>query len=220
MGKTTGRTLAIRAPRRKARRLPPRLLVTDARRLPDPLPAVARLPRGSGVVFRHYELAPAARLRLARQVARLCRRRGLVLLVAGDARLALAAGADGVHLPERLAVLAPGLWRRRASWIVTVAAHDAGAVARAARARADAVLVSPVFPTASHPGATGLGAVRFAALAAQARRRGLAVYALGGINAGSERRLRGIPQKGTAAIAGMAAVGQASGSPIRKDQKA
>ncbi|WP_370156157.1 thiamine phosphate synthase [Ferrovibrio sp.] len=205
MTKRMPRTLATRAPGRKPRRLPRALLLTDTTRLPDPRAAVARLAPGSGVILRHYDWPRGRRLALARDLARLCRRRGLVLLVAGDARLALAAGADGVHLPQRLVHHAPGL-RRRPGWIVTAAAHDAGAVARAARAGCDAVLVSPVFPTASHPGAAGLGVVRFAALAARARAAGLSVYGLGGIDAAGARRLAGIPQTGTAAIRGMAAV--------------
>jgi thiamine-phosphate pyrophosphorylase len=183
--------------------LPDRLLLTDTQRLPDPLPAAARLPHGSGVILRHYEWPRAKRLALARQLARLCRRRGLLLLVAGDAGLAVTAGADGLHLPEGLALPSYGLRRRRRGWIITRAAHGAGAVARAARAGCDAVLVSPVFATASHPGARGLGVVRFAALAAAARQAGLGVYALGGLNAASRRRLRDIPHDGIAAIAGL-----------------
>src|SRR3546814_16377729 len=83
----------------------------------------------------------------------------------GDGGLALAVGADGVHLPERLGHLAGGLRRRRRNWIITQAAHGAGAVAQALRqGGADALLVSPVFPTARPPEAEGLGVVRFAAL--------------------------------------------------------
>src|SRR3546814_4118749 len=156
------------------------MLLTDSRRPPEPLPAAAQLPRGSGVILRHYDWPRVQRLALAIKLARLCRRRGLLLLVAGDGGLALAVGADGVHLPEGLGHLAGGLRRRRRNWIITQAAHGAGAVAQALRqGGADALLVSPVFPTASHPEAEGLGVVRFAALARQATGGGLAVYALG-----------------------------------------
>jgi thiamine-phosphate pyrophosphorylase len=174
------------------------ILLTDARRLPDPLPALRRLPQGSAVILRHYEWPYVRRLALARAMADLCRQRGLILLVAGDARLARAVGAAGVHLPQGLLPLATGL--RRQFGMVTAAAHDAGAVALAARAGADAVLVSPVFATPSHPGAKGLGAVRFAALARHARRKGLRVYALGGVNAATARRLKAIAMAGIAGI--------------------
>lgn len=100
-----------------------------------------------------------------RALKRLCRQRGLLLLVAADARLARAIGADGLHLPESL-VAAPG-WQRfkRPGWLVTAAAHSGAAIARAFSHGADAVLVSPVFPTASHPGGPALGLLRFARLA-------------------------------------------------------
>ncbi len=182
--------------------LPLRWLVTDAGRLPDPLSAICRLTRGDGVLFRHYELPPAKRLALARQVAELCRQRGLVLLVAGDVRLARAVAADGLHLPQAL-IHQAATARRAGLWLVTAAAHDAGAIMQAARHGADAVLVSPVFATASHPGAASLGVLRFAALTTQAHRRGLSVYALGGITPAGFARLRGLPLAGYAAIGGL-----------------
>jgi thiamine-phosphate pyrophosphorylase len=195
-----GRTLSTRPHRRKPRIvLPARWLVTDARRLADPLSAIRRLARGDGVLFRHYELAPAKRLALARRVAELCRRLGLVLVVAGDVRLARAVAADGLHLPQGL-IRHAARARRAGLRLVTVAAHDAAAIAQAARCGADAVLVSPVFATASHPGATPLDVLRFAALARDARRQGLAVYALGGITPASVARLRPVPLAGYAAI--------------------
>ena len=187
--------------RRKSCRLllPSRWLVTDARRLADPLPAIRRLKRGDGVLFRHYELPLAKRLALAQQIAALCRRCGLVLVVAGDVRLARAVAADGLHLPQAL-IHRAGTARRVGLPLVTVAAHDAGAVARAARCGADAVLISPVFATASHPGAAPLGVLRLAALTTEARRRGLAAYALGGITPAGFTRLRQLPLAGYAAV--------------------
>jgi thiamine-phosphate pyrophosphorylase len=182
-------------------RLPCLFLVTDERRLPDPLPAIARLPRGAGVIFRHY--GDRERAATGARVARLARARRLVLLVAGDAGLAARLRADGVHLPERLAARARGLHRRRGSrWLVTAAAHSRPALVRAARAGADAALLSPVFATASHPGAPALGILRFAALA---RRAPLPVIALGGITARARRRLI------AAGAAGIAGIGLFSG---------
>src|SRR5487761_2711922 len=67
------------------RPVPPLWLFTDARRLPDPRPAVRRLPRGlAGVVLRHDGVPNRAAL--GRELVRLCRARRLG--VAGAARLA------------------------------------------------------------------------------------------------------------------------------------
>lgn len=204
--KSRVRTLPTAPRRRKpCLPLPSRWLVTDACRLADPLPAIRRLERGDGVLFRHYEWRAAQRLALAQRIAALCRRRGLVLVVAGDARLARAVAAEGLHLPQALIFRAAAA-RRVGLSLVTVAAHDAGAIARAARCGADAVLISPVFATASHPGAAPLGVVRLAALATDARRRGLQAYALGGITPAGVTRLRHVPLAGHAAVGALSFV--------------
>lgn len=190
-----GMTVANHRPRLNR---PPRLLLlTDEVRLPDPLAAMARLPPGSGVILRHYA---TERRDLARAMAFLARRRRLVFLVAGDWRLAAEIGADGLHLPEGMArhgMLAGALgWVRRRKLLLLVACHGATALRRARRLGAHAALLSPVFPTASHPGAPVIGPVRFGLWT---RRAGLPVLALGGMNS---RRLRRLPL-----AAGLAAIG-------------
>ncbi len=174
--------------------LPGLILMTDSRRLPDPLPAITGLPRGSAVILRHYE--DAGREVLARRMASLCRARGLRLLIGGDGRLAAAVGADGLHLPDFM-VRRGLVLRRRPGWIITAAAHSPAALRRAARAGADAVLLSPVFVTASHPGVPTLGIQRFARLC---RRSPLPVYALGGITAATMPRLAAAGAVGIAGI--------------------
>lgn len=188
-----GGTIRSLGKRRTARGLPGLLLMTDARRLPDPLVAVAHLPRGSGVILRHY--GDPAREALACKLARLCARRGLVLLVAGDGALAARIGARGLHLPEARAREIRRFRRARPTWLITVAAHSWPALRAAAGA--DAALLSPVFATRSHPGARPLGVLRFAALA---RRSPVPAYALGGIGAANLRRLKGSCLAGAAAI--------------------
>ena len=183
----------------RGRGLPPLVLLSDPLRLPDPAPAARRLPRGSAVILRDY--GARGRDERAARLARLCRARGLVLLVAGDGRLAARVGAQGVHFPEALAGRARAWRRRRPGWLITVAAHSRMALVRAARAGADAALLSPVFTTPSRPSARPLGALRFAALA---RLSPLPVYALGGLDAALARRLKGSGAAGLAAIGALA----------------
>jgi thiamine-phosphate pyrophosphorylase len=169
-----------RAAARRSAPLPPLWLFTDYRRLRDPRPAIARLPRGlAGVVFRHDE--DPERAALGQAVARMCRDRRLVLVVAGDLRLAAALRA-GCHLREgrRPGHVAP----RRGP--ITSSAHRAADIARARLAGANLVFLSPVFPTASHPGAKTLGALRWSRLASGA---GISMAALGGIDGRSVKRL-------------------------------
>lgn len=173
--------------------------MTDARRLADPLAAAAALPRGSGIVLRDY--AMAKRPQLAKALRRVAAERRLVLLIGDDPALALTVGASGVHFPEHRRAAARRWRRRRPDWIVTVAAHSLAAAIAAARIGADAALVSPVFATESHPGARTLGPRHLASIV---RRCGLPVYALGGIDARTVRRLAGTGIVGIAAIGALA----------------
>lgn len=158
--------------------------MTDAR-LGDGLwDALARLPRGSGVVFRDYALAAAPR---AARFARLCeiaRRRGLLVVRAGPPA---GRGEDGVH----------GRARPRRAGLRTYSVHDRREAIAAQRAGADLVFVSPVFATRSHADARPLGRVRLGLLI-----RGLAlpVVALGGMTAARARGLRDLRIHGWAAI--------------------
>lgn len=162
------------------RAIPAVWLLSDPLRLPDPAPLLGGLPRGAAVLLRGAPPEVAAR------VARRCRQRGLVALVSGDGRLALRIGA-GLHVPDRAATrgLLPFLLSRRGR-LLSAAVHGRVGLARARRIGADAVLVSPAFPTASHPGAPALGALRWAALA---RGAGRPAVALGGMSARAMRRL-------------------------------
>jgi thiamine-phosphate pyrophosphorylase len=174
----------LKPPRGRAAPLPRLFLFSDPARLPDPRAAAARLPPGAAVVARG--LAPGVLAGLAG----LARRRRLVLLVAGDGRAALRHRA-GLHLPDRPGApgLLPFLLARRQvrhRLPLTVAAHGRAGLARGRRLRADAAVLSPVFPTASHPGAPALGPGRWAALA---RRAGRPVVALGGLQPGNAGRL-------------------------------
>jgi len=177
--------------------LPALILMTDEGRLADPLPAARALPAGSAIIFRHYG-APG-RAALARQLAAIAHRRGLLLLVGEDPALARRVGAAGVHLPER-AIRRAGAVRWQQDWLVTAAAHSHAALLTAEAAGVDAALLSPVFATASHPDIRALGLHRFAALARQSP---LPVYALGGIDGARARLLQGSGAAGIAGIGGL-----------------
>lgn len=160
--------------------LPPLILMTDDERLPDPVAAAGALPHGSLVIARSRTAARLHDLVYAlREVAR-CK--GLFLSVAGDAALARAVNADGIHLPQARIGEAAGL----SGFLVTASAHSLGAVRRAGAI--DALILSPVFATASHPERPALGLMRANRIAAEAP---VPVYALGGVTAENAARLHG-----------------------------
>lgn len=190
----TAAALGARAGLRKP--LPALLFFTDPERTPDIEAVALRLPRGAAVVYRAFG-APDAEAR-ARALLRLARARGLKLLIGADADLAARIGADGVHLPQRLGRQAMGLKRR--GWIVTCAAHGLPAARRALALGADAAVVSAIFPSASRSAGPPMGPARLASLV---RAAGGPVYALGGINDKTARRLLPTGVIGVAAIGGL-----------------
>ena len=175
--------------------LPCLWFLTDRQRTPDPLAVARTLPRGAAVIYRTFG-DPAAPV-LARALRAITRANGLRLLIAVDAGLAAAVGADGVHLPQRLMVLAPRLKRAHPRWLVTAAAHDEAAIKAGGRLGVDALLVSSVFASASASAGRPMGAVRFAALA---RGSSVPVIALGGVTARTAPRLI---ESGAAGLAGV-----------------
>jgi thiamine-phosphate pyrophosphorylase len=192
------RTAALLRPRGRSRKaLPVLLFFTDPVRTPDPEAIARTLPRGAAIVFRAFGAldAEARGLRLKR----IARQRGLKLLVGADDALARVLDADGVHLPERLAHRARRLRAAHPRWIVTVAAHSAGAARRGLAAGADAVVVSAIFPSNSPSAGAPLGPIRLALLV---RRAGGPVYALGGINNKTARLLKDTGLVGLAAVEG------------------
>ncbi|MPS67675.1 MAG: thiamine phosphate synthase [Novosphingobium sp.] len=178
-------------PRPSRSPLPDIWLVSDARNDHGLEHALARLPRGSGLIYRHSHLAPADRRARFEALARAARRFGHRVVLSGTARQAREWRADGAY--GAAGKLAPGPATLR---LVTV--HSLREIAEGRRARADAVLLSPVFPTRSHPGAGTLGPVRFHLLAA---RSGVTVIALGGMTG---HRARHLPTRKWAAIQGLA----------------
>jgi len=160
--------------------LPALWLLSDERndaRLED---ALRSLPRGSGFIFRHYHLPPQERLRRYRELRRIAKARGQIVILADSALTAKEWRADGYYgAPLSLTPKRPGL-------LAVATVHDLGELALANRVNADAALFSPVFRTRSHPGAAVLGPLRFRLMARRAR---MPVIALGGMNAARARRL-------------------------------
>lgn len=166
-------------------KIPPMWLMTDERMGDGLWAALNRVPRGGGVIFRHYGLELHARRALFDQVYRITRRRRLTLLVAGSDQLGR--GSDGTH----------GRSARQRHGIKSWPAHNAREIIAGRRAGADMILVSPIFATRSHPGAAHLGIVRAAALAKLAPGRAIA---LGGVGPREARRLAQAGFQGWAAI--------------------
>lgn len=127
------------------------------------------------IQLREKNLAAADLRELAKQVVTLAHAHGARVLLNGDVALVNEVGADGVQLTgSQLTALRE---RPEVNWCAA-SCHDVEEIRRAEELGCDFVLLSPVLPTKSHPGAPNLGWEKFAAMAAGAS---IPVYALGGL---------------------------------------
>ncbi len=159
---------------------PPVLVISDRSQARRPLIEVAEAAFAGGCRWfslREKDLPAGERRALLVALVELGHRFGAVVTAHEDIDAAIAAGADGVHLPgggDPRAARA-----RLPGGLIGASAHSAAEAAALLRAGADYVTVSPVFPTASKPGygpAIGLDGLARTVAAAPAP-----VVALGGI---------------------------------------
>lgn len=187
--------LPANGPILKALRLPSEYAISDAaalgadeflRRLDLRLAQGLRL-----LQWRERDFPPDVTARLIDAVAARCRAAGALLMLNADVERARALGA-GVHL--NAAQLLRTTQRPDLEW-VSASCHDAAELAHAARLELDFVVLSPVLPTASHPGATTLGWAAFAELL---RDYPLPVFALGGLDRADLAQARSLGAHGVA----------------------
>jgi 8-oxo-dGTP diphosphatase len=118
---------------------------------------------------------------LAERILACCHAVGAKLVVNADPALAVSLRADGVQL-NRQRLLAADQRPLGETRLVGASCHNVDELDHAAAIGADFALLSPVLPTASHPGAATLGWEQFQILCEQAP---MPVYALGGMTTDS-----------------------------------
>ncbi len=176
------------------------MLITDRSRLRGRrLEEVASLAVDGGanvVQLREKDLSGGEVYRLAITLRAILRGRAL-LLVNDRADVAMAVGADGVHLPEHSL---PGKAVRELvgdGCILGCSVHSVEAAVRAEEEGADFVQVGAVYETASKPGATPAGVELVRAVAEAVH---IPVVAVGGINAEDVGEAIGAGADGVAVI--------------------
>jgi len=127
------------------------------------------------VQLREPGLDVARRSAFVHAAVDLCHQYGARALVNGDAALAAAAGADGLHLPA-LQLAAQTV--RPDFPLVAASCHSPAELLLAAQLGCDFAVLGPVLTTASHPGVAGIGWDGFAAAVGVPP---LPTFALGGL---------------------------------------
>ncbi|MCF8198008.1 MAG: Nudix family hydrolase [Sulfuritalea sp.] len=129
------------------------------------------------VQLREPTLDAARRSAFVHAAVDLCHQFGARALVNGDAALAEASGADGLHLPARQLASC----KVRPDFpLVAASCHTRAELERAAELGCDFTVFGPVQATASHPWIEGIGWEAFASLLAVSP---APTFALGGLSA-------------------------------------
>lgn len=189
----------LHAERQRPCRLAPLILMTDPERLPNPVAAASKLPKGAAVIYRHF--GAKNREAISRTLRQVTFSRGQQLLIGNDPELALETGADGVHFKRTADLALPAQWRKRCpDWIITMAGLKEDGAYNGEMTALDAVFISSIFPSQSPSAGTPIG---LQGLQDACRELPVPVIALGGINAKNASSLSGSGAYGLAGISGI-----------------
>jgi hypothetical protein len=119
--------------------------------------------------------------------------------IAANPELALELGAFGVHIPRWYADFAAIKMARAGGLYITASVHNEQELERAYQMQADAILLSPIFPTNSHPDAITLGIEGLKYYLSISK---LPIYALGGIKTDNMQLIQNLAIKGFASSGG------------------
>ena len=162
---------------------PPLLLITDRRQTLLPLADVVRAALATGcrwISMREKDLSQVDQVALARVLLSIARRHGACLTLHGDAALAKACGADGVHLPAGSDPIASRAMLGPAK-LIGLSLHTVTEAAAIDPDVVDYAIAGPIFETPSKPGyGPGIGRKGLVEIA---RAAPVPVLAIGGLNA-------------------------------------
>ena len=151
---------------------PPLLVITDRTQASTALAGIVTAVLSAGcrwISVREKDLPGSELVALIRELLPITREFGAVLSLHGDAALARASGADGVHLPEGSDASAARAALGSAA-LVGISVHGGGRMRAFDPAQVDFAIAGPVYASASKPGyGPTLGSEGLRSLVSQAR---------------------------------------------------
>ena len=169
--------------RSKNNKLPKVIIIFDDELFDKKKLLKLKIPKKSAFLLRSYETKK--RKKIAKQLLKFCKMKKIKLLIGSDIKLAEDIKADGIHFPEYMIKKNKINWidiknvKSKKRWIITTSVHSIQSLKKAEGLDIDAVLLSPVFPSKSHPNSKSLGLNKFSKIVKKTK---LPIYALGGIN--------------------------------------
>ena len=168
------------------------------------------------VQLREKELDETAFLQEAKELCALCRRYGVPFLVNDNVEIAIACGADGIHVGQE--DLAAGEVRRRVgeTMILGVSVHTVEEACQAVRDGADYLGLGAVFPTSTK---TDVEQMSNETLQAICDAVDVPIVAVGGINRGNILRLAGSGVDGVALVSAIFSAEDIEGTCRRSEER-
>ena len=173
--------------------------MSDTARTGDVAEAVAGLPKGCALIYRHFGEARRAIIARALRQATIENQQQL-LIGGGDVELAMAVKADGVHFKRDAALSGPHKLRAENKQIIITMAGLKTGKYRASLSCLDGLFISSIFPSQSPSAGEAIGTE---ALKARCAVLPVPIFALGGITAKTAPQLLGSGASGLAAIDGL-----------------
>jgi len=142
------------------------------------------------IIIREKHMDGARLLAFASKVREITHQYQAKLIIHSQADIAKAVGADGVHLASSDIAEIPAMrdWLDMPNMSLSTSCHNLKEVLKSHQYGASFAMLSPVFPTKSHPGAPALGLDTFKQIAEASP---LPIIALGGIHANNRSQLAG-----------------------------
>ena len=163
--------------------LPRVLFLSDEGRIKDPYKIIKAMPQNSGIILRDYN--NPARQELINTITQMAEKHRLTLFIANNGEANNSYKGVKHHHHQHWPNSGRAGQRRGGRYqLITTSAHNLADVGRANRLNVDAIFISPVFNTKSHPEKKPLNIHKFARLAKMVK---MPVYALGGINSKTAR---------------------------------
>lgn len=182
------------------------MMVTDRRRSARPLAETVRLAIEGGVdavQLRERDMEGRDFHRLADELRKITREAGVKLIVNQRLDIAVAVGADGVHLGWRSLGVRDVHQLGGDHMLAGVSCHDAQQMREAEEAGANYLLLGPVFPTPSKEGLVpAMGISTFKELCASTK---LPVMGIGGVTEENAAEVIAAGAVGVAAISSLTA---------------
>jgi len=151
----------------------------------------AALAGGVGqIIIREKAMDSARLLAFASRLRDMTKQYQAKLIIHSQADIAKAVNADGVHLASSNISEIPAIrdWLDMPNMTLSTSCHNLKELRASHQSGADFAMLSPVFPTQSHPDAPALGIDAFKEIAEASL---LPIIALGGIDAENRSQLKG-----------------------------